>query len=147
MRLPMYFSVLLTGLLLTASPAYADLSEDMGRGLGIHDVVKNALNDGMLPSEIIHEISRLSPEYLPSTLSMLITLLPERSEDILQAAIDVGMDMRMIASIALASGSSPALIASTTLYAEEQVSVSDLLVESEDYTASVSSVEGPSSPY
>ena len=140
------FSAIVFGVLLPLTVAHADIKSDMASGVPPLVAIEKALKSGMNVEDVVTQSIAAQPEKARFILLAVIAIKPDQMDVIVQSAINAGVDVRIVTAAAIDAGATPAQVAEVTLYAAGEGIVSSLDDESESFSDSAGSIQGPASP-
>lgn len=139
-------SAIVLGILLPLGVAHADIASDLARGVSPLVALQTALASGMSVEDAITQAIAAQPENTRLIILAIIAIKPDQMDVIVQAAVDTGVDVRVVTAAAIDAGATPAQVAEVTLYAADGGMVTSLDDEFESFDDSASSNQGPASP-
>ena len=139
-------SAIVLGILLPLGVAHADIASDLARGVSPLVALQTALASGMSVEDAITQAIAAQPENARLIILAIIAIKPDQMDVIVQAAVDAGVDVRVVTAAAIDAGATPAQVAEVTLYAADGGMVTSLDDEFESFDDSASSNQGPASP-
>lgn len=139
------FAIVL-GVLLPFGVAHADIASDLGKGASPLIALQKAVKGGMSIEDAVTQAIAAQPGQARLIILAAIAIDPAKMDLVVQAAVDAGVDIRVVTAAAIDGGATPAQVAEITLYASGDTMLISLDTETESFADSSSSQQGPASP-